>query len=139
MPKIRAISDIARKWAEVTPARLAEFEFGINNPLNDWKTNTMMAADAYKQAITESIARGAFPKGVNKAGTEKWKKKTTQVIGRWGEGVGLAGPDFATGFGPYQAVIAGITLSPRYPKGDPRNYKRVQEIGDALHKKKIAA
>ena len=49
----------------------------------------------------------------------------------------VAGPDFEKGFAPYADVIRATALPPRFPKGDPRNYTRVQVIGTALRAKKV--
>ena len=139
MPAIRSISDIAEKWTRVTPGRSEDYRGGIEAPKKDWETETKAAEGAYKAGVTKAAAEGRFGKGVDKAGTAKWKDRALLVgVDRWGPGVSVAGPAYASGFGPFRDVIERTTLPPRGPKGDPRNYERVKAIGDALHKAKLA-
>lgn len=140
MPKIRSIADISKKWSTVTPGRTAYYKEGIESPKKDWADETADAEGAYETGVTDAIGRKAFGAGVREAGTGKWKEKALKVgVGRWGPGVRVAGPDYAKGFGPYRDIIEGITLPPRGPRGDPRNYDRVRAIGEALHAEKIGA
>lgn len=136
--KIRDIASITKKWVDVTPGRATQYIEGVNDPKADWKTNTVAAALIWKAAMTAVMARDGFLKGVNKVGSDKWKRGAiTKGAGRFSEGVGLAGPDYSAGFEPYRNVIAGLTLPPRYPKGNPLNIERVKIIAAALHAEKI--
>lgn len=138
MAAIKPLADIASKFAEVTPGRSAYYEKGVTSPSKDWETETAKSESAYEGGVTSAISRKAFGKGVRKAGTGKWKAKASTLgVSRWGPGVSAATDDYQSGFSAYHDVIAKTTLSPRYPVGDPRNYKRVTDIGDPLHKKKI--
>jgi len=140
MAKIRSVEEIAEKYGRVTPARSADYAEGIKAPKKDWKTETMNAEDAWEGGVTAAIGGKRFGKGVSKAGTEKWQRKALEVgPSRWGPGVVAAKDDYKSGFAPYQAVISGISLPPRGPKGDPRNIERVTAIATALHAKKIGA
>jgi hypothetical protein len=88
--------------------------------------------------VTTAANEGRFEKGVAEAGDKKWQDKTVNVgVGRWGGGVAIAQPDFEKGFAPYADVIGKTNLNPRYPKGDPRNYDRTRQIGEALHNARI--
>lgn len=139
MPAIKSIGDIAEKWARVTPARSEDYKSGIESPKKDWEERTKAAEGAYKAGVTKAAAEGRFGRGVDRAGTEKWKARSLAVgVDRWGPGVSIAGPAYEKGFGPYRDVIERTTLPPRGPKGDPRNYERVKAIGEALHKAKLA-
>lgn len=139
MPKIRAMDAIARKYGDVTPQRASEYVAGVTDPLNDWKTNTAAAVGNYNLGIQASLANKSFDKGVAKASTEKWKDKAIKKGGaRYGPGVTEGVPDYQAGFAPYQSVIAGTTLPPRYPKGDPRNIERVRVMAAALRAKKMS-
>ncbi len=138
MAKIRPISEIARKWVEVTPNRSAQFEAGVRAPLSDWAQNTKAAERNFETGIQTAIAAKRFGKGVDSAGTPKWQAKTIELgVQRWGPGVTAAGPDYEKGFGPFRDVIEATTLPPRFPRGDVRNFERVKAIGDALHKRKL--
>jgi len=138
MVAIKPIADIAAKFAEVTPGRVAYYESGVRSPDEDWETETAAAEKAYEQGVSAAVARKAFAKGVKDAGTKKWQDKTiAKGLTRWPEGVRLAEPDFAAGFGPYRDIIERITLPKRGPRGDPANYDRSRKIGDALNKARL--
>jgi hypothetical protein len=139
MAQIKSLSRISNKWKTVTPQRQSEYIEGVSNPRADWKTQTLKAAPMYERGLQQSIANKSFDKGVNSAGTAKWQENAlTKGPGRWAEGVGLGQGNYEVGFSPYQAIIAGLTLPPRGPKGDPNNIARVAIIAKALHEAKKA-
>jgi len=137
MAEIKDSGKIAEKWARVTPARTEDYDAGIKDPRKDWQTSTSSAEQRYKDGVSKASARGAFGKGVAKAGSAKWQRKAIEVgTRRWPEGVAAAKPDYAAGFSPYADTIKATTLPPKYPKGDPRNIDRVASIAKALRAKK---
>lgn len=139
MAFIRGIDQIAKKWAEVTPRRADSYAEGIANPRRSWKAGALAAEGAYEDGIRDAISRKAFGKGVAQAGDEKWQRKASvNGVRNWGPGVAEAEGDYQAGFGPYRDVIAGVKLSPRYARRDPRNLKRVEDIVKALVAKKIS-
>lgn len=136
---IRSSEEIAKKWAEVTPGRAAQYSSGVSNPLRPWKENTLAATERHKQAVTQALAENRFAKGVTKSSNADWQSATLEKGSRrWGEGVAGAGDKQAVGFAPYQSVIAGLNLPPRGTAGSPANLERVRAVADALHKKKIS-
>ena len=104
----------------------------------DWARQTVASVDNYNAGIQEAITRGAFQRGVQAAGAAKYSQKAaTTGARRFPEGVREGGPAFQAGVQPYLTVIAGLTLPPRRPKGDPANFARVQAIGEALRRRKV--
>ena len=139
MARIRSASEIAEKYARVTPGRSADYAAGVQNPKADWKTATLAAENAWAQGVQQAASEGRFGKGVNRAGTEKWQRKAIELgASRWGPGVSAAKDDYESGFAPYADVIRSTSLPPRGPKGDPRNIERVAKLAMALHAKKIS-
>ena len=137
MAFIRSVDSIATKWADVTPMRSADYAAGIASPRRSWSAATKAAEKSYEDGVTKAIGRKAFGKGVSKAGDEKWSRKaSTRGVANWGPGVADAKGDYAAGFAPYQAAIAGCVLPPRYARRDPRNLARVKAIVDVLVAKK---
>ena len=138
MADIKSLDRVASKWAEVTPQRAGEYQQGIQSPKKSWSQATADAEDNYNAGVSEAISRGSFGKGVAAAGDQTWKSGALEKgVSRWPQGVRLGRGKYQQGFAPYHSVIAGTTLSPRGPKGDPRNYDRVREIGEALHNQKV--
>ena len=133
MPLVKNIAKIAEKWARVTPQRSADYEAGVKDPVRDWATNTVAANAAWKAGIAEASAKDRFSKGVQKVGTEKWKRKAVEVgPARFSQGVQVAQPDYEKGFAPFRDTIEKTVLPPRFAKGDPRNIDRVRVIAAAL-------
>lgn len=135
---IKSASEIAAKWARVTPQRTADYQQGVTNPSKDWKTETKASESRYEAGVAAAITKKRFGKGVDAAGTSKWQEKAIEKgTVRWGPGVQVAQSDMASGFEPFRNVIAGLNLPQKYPKGDPRNIQRVAAIAKALHDKKV--
>lgn len=137
--KVKSLDRITKKWQEVTPGRAQYYEEGVRTTDRDWKTETQAANASWKAGIAAAAAADLFSKGVAKAGTETWRARAISVgPGRFSEGVATAGPQFAKGFGPFLGVLSALTLPPKGPKGDPKNYERVRAVGMALRAKKVA-
>ena len=135
---IKPVEQIASKWMEVTPGRAGEYKKGVSSPRRSWAQATSDAAANYESGVQEAISRGAFAKGVDSAGDSAWRDGAiNKGVSRWPQGVRLGKGKYQSGFAPYHSTISGLTLSPRGPKGDPRNYDRVREVGEALHETKI--
>jgi hypothetical protein len=137
MPAVKSPAASANKWAERAGVAANDYKAGVQSPRRDWATATAEAADAQAAGVQQAISEGRFQKGVTDAGTGKWQQKAIAVGAvRFGPGVAAAKADYEAGFTPYAQVIQSVTLPPRGPKGDPRNYERTQMIGEALHNAK---
>lgn len=140
MPAIRSSSEIAKKWADVTPGRGAQYTEGVKNPRKDWQQATAASEDRYNRGVQEAIGRGAFGKGVGKTSTAEWQKQAVSLgSARFGPGVSAAKEKYLREFDPYRNVIESTTLPPRGPVGDPANINRVVEMARALHAAKTGA
>ena len=140
MPAVKSVSSSADKWVRRAGQAGPDYAAGVANPRRDWQQATMDATEAQAAGVQQALADGRFEKGVAAAGNAKWQRKAKGLgAARFGQGVADAQPDYVAGFTPYAAVIQGITLPPRGPKGDPRNYERTKIIGDALHATKVGA
>jgi hypothetical protein len=139
MAAIRGASEIAKKWAEVTPGRASQYEAGVRNPVRDYAANAQAANDAWKSGTQAAIARDGFKKGVAKVGTAKWQDRALKLgPSRYGPGVQAAQSDYEAGFAPYREAIAGSVLPPRGPRRSPQNLQRVQAIVQAISARKEA-
>lgn len=134
MPAVKSISQTVDKWARRAGQAGQDYAAGVAAPKTDWASATTAAADAQAAGVQQAIANKSFEKGVAAAGNAKWQNKAkTLGAQRFGPGVAAAKGDYQSGFAPYASVIEGVSLPPRGPKGDPRNYERTQLIGQALH------
>jgi len=140
MAAIKSLAAIKEKWTRVTPGRTADYKLGIQNPKRDWKDSTLGGKENWKAGIDAAHAKDLFAKGVEKAGSAKWKDKALKKgPGRFAEGVYIAGPDFEKGFAPFRDAIERVDLGPRFPKRDPRNIDRVRRVVEALIAEKVGA
>jgi len=133
MAAIKSISDIAKKFIDVTPGRSAQYADGVRNPKKDWQQATEAAEANFEAGVQKAVANKSFGKGVKEAGTAKYQKGVAEKgISRWPVGVSLAQDAFAKGFGPFRDVIERTTLPQRFARRDPRNLLRVAAIAKAL-------
>lgn len=138
MAEIKSLSDIKEKWTRVTPGRAEDYKLGIQHPKRDWAEEAKAGKGNWKAGIDAANAKNLYEKGVDKAGTAKWKDRAlNKGPGRFAEGVYLAAGDYEKGFAPFREAIAKTDLGPRFPKRDPRNLDRVKKIVDALVKEKV--
>lgn len=138
MAEIKSLSAIQEKWTRVTPGRIGDYSLGIKNPKRDWETEASAAEERYKMGVDAAASKGMYGKGIKKAGSKKWEEMSLKKgPGRFAEGVYIAGPAYEKGFAPFHTAIERVTLPPKFPKGDPRNYERVRAIGMALHEEKV--
>jgi len=137
MIKTKPIADVAAKWAQRASNAAPDYQKGIQAPSKDWGTEAKAAEPAYQAGVQDAMSRGAFGKGVSKAGTEKWQRKALAVgPSRYGPGVTAATSDFTADFGPYLDALGRIALPARGKRGDPANIERVRTIATALHSQK---
>jgi hypothetical protein len=137
MIKTKPIADVATKWASRASAASPDYQKGIQAPSKDWATEAKAAEPAYQAGVQDAVSRGAFGKGVTKAGSEKWSRKALAVgPARYGPGVSAATADFTADFGPYLDALGRISLPTRGKRGDPANIERVRTIATALHSQK---
>jgi hypothetical protein len=133
MPRVKPPAQAAEKWSRVAPQRQTDYESGVKDPGVDWARTTSASRESYDAGVQSAIQRGAFAKGVEKAGTERWRQKTVDVgAPRWSGGIRAAAPDYENAITPVFATIERTVLPPRGPRGDPKNYQRAEAMGRAL-------
>jgi len=136
---VKPIDISASKWTDNASRAAAEFATNAAAAAEDWARKTAGSTDTYGQAISAPGIKNRFRAGVVKAGAAKFARKINDVArDRFGPGVAAAKDDYKAGAEPYFGVLAGLSLSARKPKGDPANYKRVEEVGKALNAKRLA-
>lgn len=133
----KSVADVSAKWANRASAAAPDYQKGIAAPTKDWATATKSAEPAYQAGVQDAVGRGAYGKGVAKAGTEKWQRKA-QAVGpaRYGQGVTAGTQDYTAAEGPYLDALGRIALPTRGKRGDPANIERVRTIATALHSQK---
>lgn len=132
------IGAISQKWSQRAQSAGPDYAAGVKATTKDWAQLTSQAADNFAAGVTQAVSDGRFAKGVNAAGTDKWRNAAAgKGAQRYPTGVAAGAPAYNAGFAPFLAVIQNTTLPPRSPRGSPNNVQRVSAITQALHAKKI--
>jgi len=136
---VKSASDIADKWAAVTPQRASYYAAEAPAAGAEWEANTVGAGPVYLAGIQVAGIDKRFVGGVKRAGAAKFSRKVKDVgVARYSPGVTAAKEDMAKGIADYIGVLEGLEIPDRGPRGSPGNYAIGQIIGDALHKKRLA-
>lgn len=136
---VKSATEIAQKWADVTGARASYYESETPGAAAVWEANTVAAGGTYKAGISVAGIDKRFVGGVKRAGAEKFSRKVKAVgVTRYSPGVSAAQADMAKNFADFQAVLAGLVIPDRGPRGSDANYAIVSVVGKALHAKRLA-
>jgi hypothetical protein len=138
MANIKPIDQSSQKWTNRASGASPEYTRGVQSPRTPWGQAAAAGNNNWKAGVTQAAGADRFLKGVQKAGDAKWANGATKKgPGRYVEGVSGAGQDWASGFGPFQAAISGVTLPARAVRGSPTNLQRVSTIATLLHNTKL--
>ena len=137
--KVKPLDASTEKWSDNASRAADRFASEAEASAALWASKTAAAADTFGQAISAPGIKERFRRGVTRAGAEKFARKIRDVArDRFAPGVSFASVDYKAGAEPYFSTLAALTLDPRKPKGDPANYKRVEQVGKALNAKRLA-
>lgn len=137
--QVKDLSTSAQKWSTNAGNSSGEYATNAIAAGDRWAAATVAAAQTYQQAVTSGNIGERFRRGVQKSGASKYTSRITEHgASRYSQGVAAAQADWTSGFSPYAQTIAGLTLTPRRPRGDPGNYQRVQQVGQALNARRLA-
>lgn len=141
MPKLSVPSaaDVAKKFVEVTPARAPYYASETPKAAAEWESDTIAAGGVFKAAVTATNIDKLFLGGVKKAGAAKFRRKV-ETVGkdRYGPGVEASLGDMQSGIAPYLDEMGKIDIKERGPRGATGNYDIPKQIGDPLHKRRLA-
>ena len=136
---VKSASEVAKKWAEVTPGKSSYYELEAPAAAAEWEANTVAAGGTYKAGISVAGIQARFVGGVKRAGSAKFARKVKSVgVARYSPGVTAAKGDYEAGIADYISVLEGLEIPDRGPRGSPANYAIVEKVGSALHRKRLA-
>jgi len=134
---LRPLDKIVEKWRSRATAATSDFAAGVETPRNPWSKGALAASETWKSAVTEAAARDAYRKGVSARTDEFWKTRTLTVgAARYSDGVSKSVDIYKGNWSAYYDVLSKLELTPRGPRGDPKNLERVRAIMQALRSKK---
>jgi hypothetical protein len=138
--RVRSASDAASKFANRGAAAAGDYKNGLAGSGQAWQQNTSAAADNYAAGVQAAIGRQAFSKGVNKSGGAYFEQRATAIgANRYADGVRNGQQNYQDGVAASFDALSKLTLTPRGPKGDPRNMQRAQEVAQALRAVKVGS
>lgn len=136
--RVRSAGDAAAKFANRGAAAQGDYKNGLVGSGQAWQGNTAAAGDNYAAGVQQAITRGAFTKGVNKSGGAYFEQRATTIgANRYADGVRNGQQNYQDGVQPYLDTLSKVNLTPRGPKGDPRNMQRATEVAQALRAAKV--
>lgn len=137
---VRPAQMVAEKWSRRAGSAQQEYTDGVSSSTRSWEAASSAAENAYKQGVADAANRGAFGKGVKRAGNERWKRNAIEKGGaRYSPGVAAATGDYQSRVAPFLDVIGRTDLPARGPAGAPQNLTRVAAIANALRAAKTGS
>lgn len=137
--RVKDLAGSAQRWSQRATGAASEYASEAAAAGDRWQTNTAGAASVYQQAVSAAGIIDRFRRGVQKAGAAKYTRKIADVgQARYSQGVQAATDDWRSGFEPFAATIAALTLPQRRPRGDPGNIERVRVVATALNTRRLA-
>lgn len=138
--KVKNVSASATKYVARAQVAGPDYSAGVTAAGTSQFDNAVAAAPNWAAGVQTAAANGAFAKGLQKVGPNKW---TTNAINKGAKnypaGVANASAAYTAGVTPYFSVLGNLNLTQRYPRGDPRNQQRSTDVQTALHKAKVGA
>jgi hypothetical protein len=126
---MKTASQSAEKYASRAAAAAGDYVAGAASTTKDQAAAAIAAAAIYGQATQQAITDGRYAKGLQKSGKSKWLNGiTTKGGGRFAEGVGAAGPSYATESARFDTARGAAASMPRGIKGSPANLQRVAAV-----------
>jgi len=136
--RIKDTGTLSKKFVQRATQASGDYKTGVEAAGQDWQARTSASGDNYANGVQAGIARKAFEKGVNDAGSSKYVTRAgTLGAQRYPSGVGAAEGDWAKGVQPYLDTLKGMELPPRRPKGDPANQVRANAVAMRLRAQKV--
>jgi len=134
--RIRDTGALATKYAQRAGAATGDYTAGIQAGGPDWENNTRTSNDAWKQGVSDAVAKDRFVKGVSGSQQKYLDNATKLGPQRYQQGVGNAKDAWATGTQPYLDLLKGLALPPPGPRRSPQNQARASMVAQELGKKK---
>lgn len=135
---VKDLSKSGKKFADnAAGGGVSAYKEGVAGAGAKWKARVEGSEESYNQGVQAAISRGAFRKGVAKAGADYYTSRAQKLgADRYGPGVREGAANWQEGYQPYADTLKSLTQSAGGPKGDPRNAARSLEVQIALRRKK---
>lgn len=135
---MKSAQAVATKYVNRAGAASGDYAEGVRTTTKDQAARAIASAGIYKQAVQEAAARGAYEKGLQRAGSGAWKtgvEKKGQT--RYAEGVSASVSKYVERSAEFDGARSAADSLPRGPRGSAQNLTRVQAVVSALRSKKV--
>ena len=138
--KVKSVTDAATKFVNRASGAAGDYKNGVATAGQAWLDDTVMSADTYASGVQQAIGRGAFAKGVQKAGATKYQTNaSTKGANHYPEGIRGGQASYQQNAAPYFDALSSIVYPPRRPRGDPANQARSIIVQTTLHNKRVGS
>lgn len=136
--KVSDLSTAADRFKTRAAAASGDYQKGVATAGQAWKDGVTASTGAWAAGVADAASRNAFGKAVSATDPNYYASRARDLGGqRFAQGVQAGAANWQEGFQPYAQVLSGITLDPRGPKGDPRNFERARTTAAALRAAKV--
>jgi hypothetical protein len=137
---VKSVTASATKYVARAQVAGPDYSAGVTAAGQSQFNNALAAAPNWAAGVQTAAGNGAYAKGLQKAGPQKWiTNATNKGAKNYPAGVASAQAAYTAGVTPFFTVLQNLTLTQRYPRGDPRNQQRSVAVQTALHAAKVGA
>jgi hypothetical protein len=135
---VKSIQASTTKWNTRAGAATQDYLNGVSGSQKDQAALAEAAEPTWAAGVAAAANAHTFSAGLRRSGTQGWKAGVaSKGQARYGAGVTAGQAKYASRFGPFLNLLAGLTLSPRLPRGNPGNQQRSVDVQVALHKARM--
>lgn len=137
---MKSANEAVTKWQTRASSAGSDYAHGAQSTEKDQAARAIAAKIIYQQQLTESFARDAFAKGLQKSGRAGWLAGVTEKgVNNYSSGVSAESSrsKYATNSGKYDAARKAADSLPRGGRGSAQNLQRVNAVMTALRAVKI--
>jgi hypothetical protein len=139
MAKIMALNKIGNKWSARSKLAGPDYDEGWKDPKRPWKEGASGGKKNFNSAMGKVISEDRYGKSIDDKAQAKYESRIKMFGKRhYEEVVEVSQTAHMEGYAPYHDTFSTLTQSERFPKGDPRNNRRVDDVTVAYHKKKLS-
>lgn len=136
---VKSIAAATTKWAQRAGAAVADYTNGVAGTQKDQAALAEAAEPTWAAGVAAAAQNHTFSAGLRRAGTQGWKNGVaTKGASRYAPGVNASQGKYTARFGPFIQLLQGLTLTPRFPRGDVRNQQRSVDVQVALNKARMS-
>src|SRR5258708_17928656 len=132
---VKSIAAAATKWVARAQTAVKDYTDGVAGTQKDQAALAEAAEPTWAAGVAAAAQNHTFARGLARAGTAGWKAGVaSKGAQRYGPGVQASQGKYTARFGPFLQLISGLSLTPRFTRGDVRNQQRSTDVQVALHK-----